>query len=588
MDLRPDSVPSPSSSLLAMMQDKIHGRKATTTEMLVILFYLTNIERPDPLSPVQLGNESSSQSTVLYSQIPGFLHEMHRLLTIGADPNVTVHIYEIDGKKLHRLAIGRIDAQTDFFEGSFIDCFLGPRARQLNRDAIRLDMTDLRIEEFIISTRTPLIDASYAKDSTTASVLIQFGACISTKNNYFVSWRRNPFMPAVKASDYETLDLLLNTTDLLASEGSSVTSPMSQRVSPITSWLADCMRKALEIAANSDSDFSIALLLIRHCAYDPFTYFPSYIPQRIITHTIRHDIALPAIRKQEIGMITVAFLDHLELCTLAIENNADLKARDLQGLSALHLAVGNKNTEVCELLIKAGADINARDYYGMTPLLEATYYGNLEAVQLLLAKGANLAEVANHEVSPFTYSTLSNHDRVQGAWRERRNRAAEMFMKSQWSALHIAAHRGFSNIVRYLVNNGADLGIQDKHGCTPLDIAINMSNMATVAWLLSQKCPFNAQSEAASRLLGQAVKDCRYDAVQQLREQGVRILGQHGFQRMYILQTVAFVSPRGVIIFHDLQAIPYLDIYIKDSSGAFDLLVHLTIHHGCCHFIQKN
>lgn len=76
----------------------------------------------------------------------------------------------------------------------------------------------------------------------------------------------------------------------------------------------------------------------------------------------------------------------------AINNGADLKARDTFGWTALMYAAWiNPNHEVITTLLKAGAEIEARNNDGGTPLmLAAGGNPNPEVITVLLKAGAEL------------------------------------------------------------------------------------------------------------------------------------------------------------------------------------------------------
>jgi ankyrin repeat protein len=94
-----------------------------------------------------------------------------------------------------------------------------------------------------------------------------------------------------------------------------------------------------------------------------------------------------------------------ELIEKLIKRNANLHARDNNGATPLHWAVGKNNKEVARLLLKnnAKADIflslnslyiilikvNAKDENAFTPLFQAAENGNAEMVQLLLEHKAD-------------------------------------------------------------------------------------------------------------------------------------------------------------------------------------------------------
>ena len=74
----------------------------------------------------------------------------------------------------------------------------------------------------------------------------------------------------------------------------------------------------------------------------------------------------------------------------AIEDGADVNAKNVDGWSPLHRAASWGHKEIAELLIAKGADVNAKAAGGWAPLHLAAYKGQNEIVELLIAKGANV------------------------------------------------------------------------------------------------------------------------------------------------------------------------------------------------------
>lgn len=77
-----------------------------------------------------------------------------------------------------------------------------------------------------------------------------------------------------------------------------------------------------------------------------------------------------------------------------------IKARDRDGLTALHMAAAMDSEEVVEQLILCGSDIHAVDRSGMTALHYAAAYGTLEAVKTLLRYGADSSKKDAYERNP--------------------------------------------------------------------------------------------------------------------------------------------------------------------------------------------
>ncbi|EER20104.1 ankyrin repeat domain-containing protein, putative, partial [Perkinsus marinus ATCC 50983] len=63
--------------------------------------------------------------------------------------------------------------------------------------------------------------------------------------------------------------------------------------------------------------------------------------------------------------------------------------------------------------------------------------------------------------------------------------------KEGWTVMHHASFMGQTHIVRYLIDNGFEIGPKNKFGRTPLHLAAEWDNDEVVELLLSRKADFN-------------------------------------------------------------------------------------------------
>jgi ankyrin repeat protein len=123
---------------------------------------------------------------------------------------------------------------------------------------------------------------------------------------------------------------------------------------------------------------------------------------------------------------------------------------------------------------------------GSTPLWRAAKSRDAEAVAMLLAFGATSELAANDGSTPF-------HMAAGMSWQDGRITPPEseavdvlkLFLAagvpvngtnaSGETALHAAANRGADDVIRFLVDSGADLSAKDKANRTPLHVALGLA-----------------------------------------------------------------------------------------------------------------
>lgn len=138
--------------------------------------------------------------------------------------------------------------------------------------------------------------------------------------------------------------------------------------------------------------------------------------------------------------------------------------------TALHLAVVFDQPKIVRQLLLAGINQTVRDANGNTALHLACGYGKVAAVKELLTplNSAELQQGVGHLAMPQDLE-LWNYDGK--------------------TCVHLAAETGSIEILRYLIDAGADINAREgKSGHTALHISIERGNEALANFLLDE-CP---------------------------------------------------------------------------------------------------
>ena len=106
------------------------------------------------------------------------------------------------------------------------------------------------------------------------------------------------------------------------------------------------------------------------------------------------------------------FKQDYELCTLLLDRGADVNAVDEDLVTPLHLAVVHQNIELCTLLLDRGSTLDAKDDCGDTHLHEAVREENAELCNLLLDRGADVNAVNDDLTTPLQFAVVHQNIRV--------------------------------------------------------------------------------------------------------------------------------------------------------------------------------
>uniref|UniRef100_A0A665VDX7 Euchromatic histone-lysine N-methyltransferase 2 n=1 Tax=Echeneis naucrates TaxID=173247 RepID=A0A665VDX7_ECHNA len=183
--------------------------------------------------------------------------------------------------------------------------------------------------------------------------------------------------------------------------------------------------------------------------------------------------------------------------------------------SALHAAAQRGLLEVCYMLVQAGAHVDAQDKELRTPLLEAIINNHFEVARYLVQNGAceddgytglhHAAKLGSLEIVSMLLETgqVDVNAQDSGGWtpiiwaaehkhvdviKALLNRGADVTIndKELNVCLHWAAYAGNVDIAELVLNSGCSLASVNMHGDTPLHIAAREGYLDCVTLFLSR------------------------------------------------------------------------------------------------------
>ena len=179
--------------------------------------------------------------------------------------------------------------------------------------------------------------------------------------------------------------------------------------------------------------------------------------------TERHNI-------KSYAFVKACLCGQLDTVKLLLQHNLDINTTIGENRTGLHEASWAGQTEVVSYLIENGADATIKDdQFNSIPIQWAYLRGHKQIVEILLPYSQLSIEIAAQfglleKVKELVSANPSHINRVDGSG----------------SPLRAAVSYRHANIVKYLVDNGADATIRNANGMSAIDIAKRIGNQEII------------------------------------------------------------------------------------------------------------
>ncbi|XP_042743049.1 protein phosphatase 1 regulatory subunit 12B isoform X8 [Lagopus leucura] len=200
---------------------------------------------------------------------------------------------------------------------------------------------------------------------------------------------------------------------------------------------------------------------------------------------------------------------------------ARVDTTNVDGLTALHQACIDENLDMVKFLVENGANVNQQDNEGWTPLHAVASCGYLNIAEYLISHGANVAAVNSEGEVPSDIAEeaamkdlLLEQVKKQGVDLDLARKEEEQQMLQdarQWlnsgriedvkqpqtgaTALHVASAKGYSEVMRLLIQAGFNLNVQDNDGWTPLHAAAHWGVKEACSILAEALCDMDVRNK---------------------------------------------------------------------------------------------
>ena len=219
-------------------------------------------------------------------------------------------------------------------------------------------------------------------------------------------------------------------------------------------------------------------------------------------------------------LVAETFSDH-NVINLLTSNGADANAEvDVcleiydarlpcsKGITPLHVAAfHNENPLITDYLIRGGADVSAsEEVYGYHPIHYAALNNpNVKVIDVLLEHGEDI-NAPTTDTEYFKGSTplhqAAQNNSIQMI-RHLVDKGADIRAKSEFGLepIHAAAQSSDKAAVKYFLDKKVEIDVQNKLGFTPLHVALQVGNSEVAKYLLSRGADASLRNDLAQNSL---------------------------------------------------------------------------------------
>lgn len=134
--------------------------------------------------------------------------------------------------------------------------------------------------------------------------------------------------------------------------------------------------------------------------------------------------------RDENGRTVLHYAVDAKTVRILVKKGANVNAADVEGYTALHLAVTEKRLEIVRELIKLGGNVNAKEYGNKcTALHLACMGGKVEIVKELVKAGGEIEQEDKFGMTAMDYA--KNSEEITEVLKKEKDRIEKLFKKQR-------------------------------------------------------------------------------------------------------------------------------------------------------------
>ena len=184
-------------------------------------------------------------------------------------------------------------------------------------------------------------------------------------------------------------------------------------------------------------------------------------------------------------LLWACYYGQLAIAQYLVQQGGDVFKATTDGHTPLSSAAERGHLPIVQFLVQHGVDVNSM-VHDKTPLLHAAERGHLGMVKFLVAQGADVDKESlidgctpTFVAACYGFSLVVTFLKQNGADINHPNRIG-------WSPVYVATEQGHLEVVQCLVQLGADVNLANREGDTPLHVAMRADRFEVCAYLLAQ------------------------------------------------------------------------------------------------------